>query len=308
MHSYSAYGLNICSELPLPELQPSSPVEADVVIRVDNINWSSPESSRAWSYFHIDGEDAYLGWEVVGKFLVRSGKEIIIDPLPSVEERVIRLPLLGAVLAMLLHQQRHLVLHASAVAVNGSAAVFMGPKGQGKSTMVATLYGRGHKLIADDVTPLDMSDPSSPILIPGFPQIKLWPEAAVAALSDNPETLTRVHPEAEKRARPTLDNFLQSPLPLTRVYMLSEGPNLQIKPLKPQDALVSLIANSYIPSLLGNQFLHSATAPFHFHQCTELVKNLSVYSLERPRSLNLLSDVAKLVEDDLDREPLAVGI
>ena len=301
MYNYTAYGLGICSVLPLPELQTLTEVGSDVVIRFGTVKWSPPDPS-SWSYFHIDDESAYLYWEVVGKFLVRSGKEIIIEPLQNVEEPVIRLPLLGAVLAILLHQRQHLVLHASAVVINGSAAVFLGPKGQGKSTMAATLYGRSHKLMADDVAALDIGSGKSPILLPGFPQIKLWPMAATAALGDDPETLRKIHPEVEKRARPTVDSFFPMSLPLKRIYILSEGSTPQLKPLKPQEALVKLIANSYIPYLLGQKFIQSLQAPLHIHQCTTLAKRVPIYSLERPRSLDLLPEVAQLVEEDLNRE------
>ncbi|NDJ21576.1 hypothetical protein GS682_07975 [Nostoc sp. B(2019)] len=302
MYSYIAYGLNICSALSLPELQSSTHIEADVVIRYGEVNWLLPTPAPSWSYFQIDGEYTYLYWKVVGKFLVRSGKEIIIEPLPGVEESVIRLPLLGAVLGMLLHQRQFLVLHGSAVAVDGNAVVFLGRSGQGKSTMAATLYGRGHKLMADDVAAVDVDSAIAPILIPGFPRIKLWPDAATAALGDNPETLRKIHPNAEKRDRPTVDNFLQTPLSIKRIYVLSVGSTLQIKPLTPTEAITQLIANSYIPMLVGKQFIQSAKASVHLHQCTSLVNNLPIYNLERPRSLNLLADVARLVEEDLAGE------
>jgi len=299
MYHYTAYGLCIGSVLPLPELQTSSESKTDVEIKLGSINWTPPESSPGGRYFHLDGEEAYFYWEVVGKFLVRSGKEIIIEPLPNLDEHLVRLPLLGSVLAMLLHQRQHLVLHASAVAVNGNAAVFLGPKGQGKSTMAAILYSRGHKLMADDVAALEVGSEGSPVLLPGFPQIKLWPEAATAALGDDPETLRRIHPEVEKRARPTLDSFFPLPLSLKCIYVLCEGSTVELKQLKPQEAIVKLISNSYIPYLLGQKFLQSVQVPLHMRQCTNLAKILPIYSLERPRSLDLLPDVASLVEENL---------
>ncbi|BDA72000.1 conserved hypothetical protein [Rivularia sp. IAM M-261] len=302
MYAYNAYGLSICSDLPLPELQVSTEARADVVIRLGTINWSPPVPLPKWSYFHVDGDSAYFYWEVVGKFQVKSGSEIIIEPLLNVEEGVIHLPLLGSVLAMVLHQRQRLVLHASAVAINGNAAIFLGASGQGKSTMAATLYGRGHKLMADDVAAINLESVTKPILIPGFPQIKLWPEALTAALGDNPESLNRIHPEVEKRARPTIDNFLQAPLTLKRIYVLRKGFHPEIKPLQPQEAIAQLIANSFIPMLLGNKFLQSSKAALHLRQCSSLAQNLPIYSLERPRSLDLLPNIARLVEEDLANE------
>jgi hypothetical protein len=299
MYKYTAYNLGISSTLLLPELQTSTHREPDAHICYGAINWSLPTPSPSWSYFEIHGDSAYLYWAVVGKFLVKSGKEIIIDPLPNVEEDVIRLPLLGAVLGMLLHQRGLLILHGSSVAVNGNAIIFLGRSGQGKSTMAATLYGRGHKLITDDVAAIDISSENNPILLPGFPRIKLWPDSATNALGDNPENLTKVHPELEKRHRPVSENFLQTSITLKRIYILSVGSEPQINLLKPTEAISKLIGNSYIPMLIGEKFVQSQNAGLHLHQCTSIVRNLPICCLERPYSLDLLSDVARLVEEDL---------
>ena len=300
MYSYTAYGLNIASDLNLPELQNSTiNQEADLIIRLGKVNWSLPKPLESWSYFQLDGDSAYLCWQVVGKFLVRAGKEITIEPFVDVEESVIRLPLLGSVLAMALHQRQLLILHGSAVAINDRAVIFIGAKGQGKSTMTATLYGRGHRLITDDVAALKVNSFGVHTLIPGFPQIKLWPEAVEATLGDDVETLRKIHPEIEKRARPTLKRFSTTPLTVGKIYVLGTGTTPQIKPLKSQDAVTSLIANSYVPMLLGKEFRRDRQTALHFYQCANIAKSLTVCRLERPRSLKLLDTTASLIEENL---------
>lgn len=310
MYYYSAYGLTIQSVIPLPELQPTLTTQPDIQISFGAIAWNPGMDSENWDHFQVNGrEEAYLYWRAVGKFRVRSGQEIIIDPIQEVTEKVMRLPLLGAVLAMVLHQRQLLVLHASAIAIGNGAAVFLGRKGQGKSTMAATLFGRGHRLLADDVTAVDLRHPEQPMILPGFPQIKLWPEAAIAALGDDPEDLIRIHPEVEKRARPTAENFLQIPLPLKRLYILTQGDAIAIQPFPPAQALIQLIANSYIPSLLSNQFLSTTDAPHHLQQCTQITKE--VRQLSRPRLLELLPEVARQVEDDMAEQCMerqAIGL
>jgi hypothetical protein len=185
-----------------------------------------------------------------------------------------------------------LVLHASAVAVDGGAVAFLGEAGWGKSTMAAAMYARGHSIVADDVTAV-RTDKANPIVHPGFPQLKLWPEAAIA-VGNAPETLPRIQPSLEKRARRSDHEFSPDPLPLRCIYVLAEGETQQIAPLRSQEALVELIRHSYTKRLL-----RVVGASSHFLQCSSIVKNVTIRSLKRPRSLSSLSDMAQLVEKDL---------
>jgi len=297
---YSAYNLGISSALPLPELQTSAGVPADVTIRVDRLSWSPPADAVASEelYFEVEPAGTYFFWEQLGKFRVARGTEIILDPLPGVEERLLRLPLLGTLLAVLLHQRGCLVLHASAVAIDGEAIVFVGNKEHGKSTMAATLYGRGHQLIADDVVALSIDGRGHYVVMPGFPQFKLYPEAAFSSLGDGLETLLELAEGYEKRARPVTDRFAETPLPLRNVYVLGRGPVSTLKQLDSQNALLSIIANSYM-SRFGRHLLKGAGATAHLRQCAQLVSHVAVCRLERPSALPLLSEVAQMIEDHL---------
>jgi hypothetical protein len=300
--NYSAYGLGIYSALPLPELQASAGVATDLSIRVGRIDWSPAQKAgdEEEFCFEVTKHEAHFFWSHLGKFRVRSGTEIVIDPIPDVEERLLRLPLLGTILATLLHQRGYLVLHASSVAIDGGAVIFLGNKGWGKSTMAATLYGRGHQLISDDVVAIDLREPGTPMVIPGFPQFKLYPEAVVSSLGDDYETLPELAEGYEKRGRPVTERFAQQPFPLKSIYTLGGGSVIMLKSLDPQVALLSLIANSYM-SRFGKQLLHGAEASTHLRQCTRLINQVPVYRLERPSDLPLLPAIARLLEEHLQQ-------
>ncbi len=295
MYFYKAYGLLFRCSFDLPEFITTEEAEPDVVITRGKIEHSFPEHIPAQGYFYATENEAYFAWQTIGKFLVRDGKEIIIESLQTAEERMIRLPLVGTISAVLLHQRGLLVLHSSAVAIDGKVVSFVGEKGWGKSTMAATLYGRGHILMSDDVVALDMSNPTKPMVIPGFPQFKLYPEAAAFSLGDNPETLPIVASGYDKRIRRITENFSVQSFPLTHIFVLGQGSVPEIKPLSNQESLIQLITHSYA-SRFGQKLLTGNRAAQHLHNCTSLIKNISIYSLERPKSLPLLSEIAQLVE------------
>ena len=294
MYTYFAYGLGIHSALRLPEFQAIAGLEADVVIRYDALADLRP-SLVADSQHFFTPEAAYLNWDKVAFFWVLQGKEIVIAPYPGADEAQIRLHLSSA-MAVLLHQRQYLVLHASAVAIDGNVVAFVGEKGEGKSTMAATLYGRGHDLVADDIVAVDMRDRL--LVPPGFPQLKLWSDAVVSTLAQDPETLPRLDARYDKHARAVTERFCQTVLPLKRIYVLSEGAVPAIKPLEPQAALKQMFTHWYLAAV-ASQLLKGESAALHLRQCATLINQIPVQKLERPRALSLLPQVAELIEADL---------
>lgn len=293
MYSYVAYNLGISSALSLPELIPGDG-ETDVIVRLGGVGDLLPAPSISEHHYWANARMAYLFREDIGTCLVRGGQEIIVEPAPGVEERVLRLFILGPALAVLLHQRGMLVLHASAVEMNGGAVAFLGGAGWGKSTTAAALHARGHNIVADDVLAVQV-DAGWPVAFPGFPQLKLWPESVVS-LGDTPETLPRLHPDLEKRARRVAGRFAQEPLPLEQVYVLAEGESHEVEALRPQEALIELMRHSYAVRLL--QFTGAST---HFLSCAKLARVVPLHRLKRSYSLEKLPGLARMVEENLAR-------
>ena len=306
MFNYHAYDLGISSCIPLPELQASAEVARDVTIRWGKLDWAPPPPARAGEpCFELATEEAHFFWEQLGKFRVRAGTEIVIDPSAGVEERMLRLPLLGTVLAVLLHMRKYLVLHASAVAIEGRTVIFLGNKGWGKSTMAATMYGRGHELLADDLVALD-TDGERPMALPGYPHIKLHPEVVAASLGRDPEELTELATGYEKRGCRVIERFSDKARPVSGIFVLGGGPEPALKRLSPPEAVLHLIKNTYV-ARFGNELLSGAGASRHLVQCARMVNTVPVYRLERPRGLPILPDIARLVEQTRWADP-GIGI
>ncbi len=296
MKTVTVFGLTIESEIPLPEAPPTAGFP-QVIVRLAPVEKPpySPESDRAYA---ITRQEFRVYWRGVGTFLIRNGAEIFIDPEPGGEAAVIRLYLLGPALGILLHQRGFLVLHASVVSIDGAVVGFMGEKGWGKSTTAAALNARGHALVSDDVLAVLPYAAGGPIVQPGLPQFKLWPEAATASFGDDPAKLVRLHSNVEKRSREANHGVRGELIPLRRLYLLGRGTKLESVPMNASAALMSLVRHSYLSHLMHLLGQNRE----NFEQCAHVVQSIPVHHLRRPKDLSALGDIASLVEAEVAAE------
>jgi hypothetical protein len=290
MQFYDAYGLTIQSDLPLPAA-PAAPGSPAVVIRRGHVPAPRPSPSGEPVHVQSGGQEAYCSWERAGRFVVRGGREIVIDPAPDAEDAVILLAVLGTCLALLLHQRGLLVLHGSGVIIADRAVVFLGAKGAGKSTLVAALYAAGCPFLADDIVAIDPHAGSAPRVFPGFPLVKLWPDAVEASLRVDPIRLPYLAPGYDKRACLVAMPPGRLSFPLGGIYALADGPEPRLIPLPPREAVVELIRHSYA-ARFGQNLLSGTEAARHLEQCTRVMHAAPVYRCERPRSLRALPSAA----------------
>jgi hypothetical protein len=109
--------------------------------------------------------------------LDRESKTITVHRSPEADPELIPVFLEGSVLAHALTAEGRLVLHSSAVEVDGRALAIAGPSGAGKSTLAALLCGAGARMVADDALRVDATD-SGPMCFPGSRGLRLRPAAA----------------------------------------------------------------------------------------------------------------------------------
>jgi hypothetical protein len=245
-------------------------------------------------YGHVVTPDLIcLRFPGVGSLLIRGGEEIVVETEPGVSDDVIRNFVLGPAMGALLHQRGLLVLHASAMALGGVAALFLGDSEWGKSTTAAACYQAGHALIADDTTAVDLSG-AIPTAIPAIPRIKLWPES-LRALSLDPDRYERVHEELDKRQLPAPRGFPSAPVPIGAIYVLGEGTEVRVEPHAGHEAVIDVVRHSYAADLLRA----TGSQGRHFLQCTDLVSRVPVRRLLTGGSLDAIHRIPADVADDL---------
>jgi len=292
MFSYVAYGLNIESEVHLPELSAGRSTRPDVIVRRDRIDTFEPNITHRNHRACFD--DIQFSYDGVGRFRVRRGREIVVAAEPGADSTFLRVCLLGPALAALLHQRGLLVLHGSALKMNGQGIAFLGGKGWGKSTLAAYMHSRGHTFLADDLVALGARLGEPVQLTPGFPHLKLWPNSAIYLQLDL-NKMTRLHPAVEKRGH-RLDGDLPPALSnLRSIYVLDIGDREMIERLEPRQAFVELVRHTFLAGYLAP----TGTAPVHLDQCAKVVSSVPIYSLRRPRTLLRLPELAGLLEDHI---------
>ena len=162
---YYCAGLRVRSPLPLTARVVEGPADVVVVGGEDRpVPYERP-SAEVIAERVVDGYPWYTfaqrGEEVVGRFygladfeIDGSGRQVTYYRDPANRDLV---PILiaGSLVAYLLSSAGRLVLHASAVEVDGAALAFVGFSGQGKTTMATILCAEGYPLVTDDLLPVD---------------------------------------------------------------------------------------------------------------------------------------------------------
>jgi hypothetical protein len=290
---YRISGLSVASEVVLPGLIAGTPsVAPEVTIRRGNVPDALPAAKSSGISWQRCDEHFLLHIPAIARFMLTGGRDIVFSPESDADPDDVPIFLVGTVFGILLHQREQIVLHASAVEVNGKAIVFCGQSGAGKSTLAAALAHRGYPVVADDVCGLSLHD-DVPIVHSDGRQLKLWTQA-IARL-DLVER--RGAPVRRKLEKFFIDphNVSTEPLPLGAVYVLREArPPLAAGISQPNivDATLQLRRNAYRPRLV-RQFDQKAA---YFRAAARIANTAGIYHLTRPLDFAAMPDVIGWLE------------
>ena len=200
---YTALGLHLQSEIPLPELVIARNGDLErvtTVKRCDHNLWPriqpNPHSTKAIS---MSGNELRLEIENIGHFRAINGDLLERDPWnDSVREKDIRIFLNSSGLGAIAIQQGKIAFHATALEKDGQAILLVGHPSSGKSTVAFCLLTQGWKLISSELSTVN----EKRITSPGIHQLKLWHDAA---------TELGIDTKGMERARKNLWRYLFTP-------------------------------------------------------------------------------------------------
>lgn len=285
--TYRLFGLDLRSEIPLAGLaERVEPEGADVDIRFGAVGGGDPVPG----YSPTPG-GTLLWVPKVGRYLIRNGREIVLEPVPGASERNLRLFLLGSALGALLHQRGLLPLHANAIDVGGRAVAFSGHSGAGKSTLAAWFADHGHTILADDVCVTGFDAQGGAIAYPGIPRLRLWREALEASGRDS-GVYDRSFDDLDKFDVPTGGDSGLEPLPLRAVYLLvkaeAEDGEPAIERLTGVEAVEMLVANTYRGAYLKT----IGKTGEHLAACVRVARSVPVFRASRRWGFERLDEEA----------------
>ncbi len=296
INNYYIFGLNIASELPLPsfavpDFQHDQP---DVTINYGDTPDALTDPRVKGVRFQAAPGEFLLRVDNVSRFYVRDGNRITITPETGANEDDILIFLMGSAFGALLHQRNILVLHGSAIAVNGQSIAFCGPSGIGKSTLAAGFHQRCYPFLADDLCAISICD-GRPAVIPGFPRLKLWVDT-LKKLDTSKDQLKSVRWGVDlKKYFLPVDSCQHTPAPLQAVFILgsTNKETMTITPLPGNKKIDPLIENTY-----RMRFLHGLGGKkTHFKQCAAVAAKAEVYRVVRPDKGFRLNELIDMVTE-----------
>lgn len=212
---------------------------------------------------------------------------------------LVEIQLLGLVLAVWLERRGIPTLHASSVAVDGSAVAFLGVKGGGKTTVAAGMVAAGHTLLVDDLLAL-VRHGDHLLAHPGYPMLRLWPDQADHFLGSH-DHLPLVHPAYTKRriiVGEHLGLFHNQAAPLRHVYLPARdvtAREVTFEPVSPRDAFLAMLQESFLRGAVHGLGL----AAGRFAALAGVVASVETRRVRYPVGLDRLPELAEAIVKDV---------
>jgi hypothetical protein len=295
---YHYFDFLLESNIPLPELAMAEQGRAGVSFSLQQP--ASEDKKVEWLHHWKNSEEVTISFTKTGDnyflrfpnyadyILNRAGDSISCYPLDGIDTSLIRHFLLDQVLPRLISQQGKVVLHASAVALDGGAIVFVGESGSGKSTLASSFHRHGLPLLSDDCLQLVMAE-NGVECIPAYNGSRLWDDSFQAVFRNDECPNDILSNSGKKRLYLPSHQNNTTALPLTAMYFLARDPETSgpeagvnetsIKSLNGSLAVMSLIKCAFMLDVTDRE-----QSGRLFDNVSQLVRSgLPVYQLEYRR-------------------------
>lgn len=298
---YSAFGLNLLSDLLMPELEQitNMAVHIDVEIKIEEKSYCKKEmESNPYQHFVIKDE-VMFNVPNTANFYIKDGNRVIVSPLEEADGDVLRLYILGTCMGTILLQRNILPLHGSAVEIDGKVYAIIGDSGAGKSTLASAFIKKGYRLVTDDIIAVSCSKENEiPYIIPAYPQQKLW-EDSLDLFGMETNHYRSIYGRENKYCIPVAESFVKSTLPLAGVFELVKSiDSTDLSELEKLESIHILMKNTYRNFLIPRLGLMD----WHFQTSTSLLEHMDVYRLYRSATGSSTEQLVCLILDTIRKK------
>jgi hypothetical protein len=304
-YNYSAFGMDIQSELPLPLPRSAATMSLGAIIEiVEGPVPSEPDLPHAIGRIKYGQIGDAIQFDVpwAARYRIEGASRIVVQRVPGAKEDLAGLYLSGLILATMLGARGIITLHGSAVVTSAATAgatavdtasaggiIFIGDKGAGKSTTAAALAARGYRILCDDVIPIA----EGPLVYPGIPLPKLLPDA-YEKLIGNPRQAPELFDGVSKYqvSLPSSDK----PVALRMIIALEivRGESLRIEPVRGGAKIQRILQNT--------MSLEGIDEPgLVFDRCAARLAAVPCYRVLRPAGKHCLDELIDAIIE-LDQE------
>ena len=267
-------------------------------IIIDDVPVIRNEWSYINHYFAMKENEVLFQVPDVANFFMQDGKKIIVTPISNANEDQIRLYLLGTCMGVILLQKKILPLHGSVIAIDGKAYAFVGDSGAGKSTLASAFLKQGYQLLTDDVIAVRLNQENTPVVIPSYPQQKLWQESLDQFGVDSNQYRPLFARET-KFSVPVESKFYREALPLAGIFELikTNDDELEIHSIQGLNRLHTLYYHTYRNFLIEPFGLME----WHFNTSTSMINKMDLYQIRRPVSRFTAHDIPELILNTIQK-------
>jgi hypothetical protein len=279
----SLFGFEIKSDLPLRRLNAAAGTRGELLVSLAERPLDTPEqepvstlvddAGRCWyASYELEGGRCLIELPPSGSFLIDPGAGRVVVDRQDGDGELLEHRIASSSLCVLLALRGDLVLHASAVEVDGRATLFCGPTQRGKSTLARALGEAGYRLLGEDGIAIDQRG-DRPTAFPGARGVR-----------------SRSRDEQGRNRTDLIDDpggGAPPPCPVAAIVLLGDrGEALAVDRLEPSRALALLTPNlvhSGGRGAIGDAFANLAT----------LLGSVPAFAASLPDDLNLLSKSAR---------------
>jgi hypothetical protein len=241
--------------------------------------WVSAEG-EALSLFYRESDEYVVRFPDRADFTISLDRQTVTcTPAPGVADDVIEVLYFNQIVPLVMGCNGDLVLHASAVVIDGTAIAFLGPTRRGKSTLAAAFAKAGYPFLTDDGLILDQDDEDY-LVRPRAPALRLCSDSEAAILQT-----AGLRPDSEDfKGRIMAGDeipFHDQPVRLTAIYLLPEPQRrdrTEMLPLSQPAALSELLKHSFILDVQDRQRVKNL-----FYRLASVVERIDCFTLDYPR-------------------------